>query len=212
VTEILKKLADDGNTVIASIHQPRASVFALFDEITLMSEGRVMYSGETSEMAAYFSKLDYRCPNQVSPAEFYVDLISIDYSTPDQEAESKDRVTKLGDAFYESQMSNGFSAHSREFYTESLPLTITSQPRGIKGLLNNMKSAVTKFALLYRRAWRNVSRDKGLNIARLCSSLFSALLFGAIYFQLGDSAATVPDRLGLLQVAAVNTAMGNIKY
>jgi ABC-type multidrug transport system ATPase subunit len=37
VVEILRDLANkDGYTVIASIHQPRASIFELFDEITLM--------------------------------------------------------------------------------------------------------------------------------------------------------------------------------
>ena len=50
-------------------------------------------------------------------------------------------------------------------------------------------------------------RVRALNIARLYSNVFSALLFGAIYFQMVDSAATVSDHLGLLQVAAVNAAI-----
>ena len=45
-------------------------------------------------------------------------------------------------------------------------------------------------------------RDKALNIARFASSMFSALLFGCIYYKLSNSASTVPDRFGLLQVAA----------
>ena len=53
-----------------------------------------------------------------------------------------------------------------------------------------------KFTILLRRAWRQITRDKALNTARLCSSLFSALLFGAIYFRMGTGASTVPDRLG----------------
>jgi len=42
------------------------------------------------------------------------------------------------------------------------------------------------------------------------SGLFSGLLFGAIYFKLGAGASTVADRLGLLQVAAVNCAMTSL--
>ena len=63
------------------------------------------------------------------------------------------------------------------------------------------------FKVLYVRAVRQITRDKALNIARFMSNLFSGLLFGTIYYQLSNSAVTVADRLGLLQVAAVNTAM-----
>ena len=101
--------------------------------------------------------------------------------------------------------------------TTMIKTTNTTQPLGhipvaavgriIQRLSTGLRKSARSFSVLFRRAWRQVSRDKALNIARFMSSFFSALLFGAIYYQLGDSAATVPDRLGLLQVAAVNTAM-----
>ena len=37
--EALKELTSDGHTVVASIHQPRSSVFALFDDLILLSGG-----------------------------------------------------------------------------------------------------------------------------------------------------------------------------
>lgn len=37
----LKELCSDGHTVLVSIHQPRSSVFAMFDDLILMAgEGR----------------------------------------------------------------------------------------------------------------------------------------------------------------------------
>jgi len=74
-------------------------------------------------------------------------------------------------------------------------------------LLRRLRTSLAQFKTLFVRSLRQVVRDKPLNIARLASSLFSALLFGAIYNKLGAGAGSVPDRLGLLQVAAVNTAM-----
>ena len=204
VAQILRSLASEGNTVVASIHQPRASVFAMFDELTLLSEGRVMYSGPTDKLLTYFAALGFPCPSQVSPAEYYVDLISVDYSSPQAEDESKARIAKLADAAYAKYLADG---HGKEDELSAPAKVIQSSKPRRGGFFGGLKAAATKFALLYRRAWRSVSRDKALNIARLASSLFSALLFGAIYFRLGDGASTVPDRLGLLQVAAVNTAM-----
>jgi len=38
----LGRLASSGRTVVASIHQPRSSIYALFDQLYLISEGRTM--------------------------------------------------------------------------------------------------------------------------------------------------------------------------
>jgi ABC-type multidrug transport system ATPase subunit len=39
VMQLLKDLTEKGTTVVTSIHQPRASIYSMFDEITLLSEG-----------------------------------------------------------------------------------------------------------------------------------------------------------------------------
>jgi ABC-type multidrug transport system ATPase subunit len=67
-----------------------------------------------------------------------------------------------------------------------------------------------QFALLLRRSWRQISRDKGAASARLASNLSSALMFGAIFWRMGRSQASVTDRLGLLQVCAINAAMSSL--
>jgi len=51
------------------------------------------------------------------------------------------------------------------------------------------------------------ARSKAANIARAASNIFSALVFGMIFFHLGNNQSSIQDRMGLLQVAAVNTAM-----
>lgn len=55
--ETLRQLAQDGHTVICSIHQPRGSVYAKFDDIVLLAEGSLIYAGPArDEVLAYFSK------------------------------------------------------------------------------------------------------------------------------------------------------------
>lgn len=53
-------------------------------------------------------------------------------------------------------------------------------------------------------------RDKATNKARLGVNLNSAIVFGLIFFRLKLVSATVQDRLGLLQVTAVNAAMASV--
>lgn len=53
----LKDLASKGHTVVCSIHQPRSSIFAMFDDLLLLSEGRTVYSGPAADVLDYFEKV-----------------------------------------------------------------------------------------------------------------------------------------------------------
>jgi ABC-type multidrug transport system ATPase subunit len=41
----LRALADSGHTVVCTIHQPRGSIFKMFDDLMLVSAGQLLYSG-----------------------------------------------------------------------------------------------------------------------------------------------------------------------
>lgn len=45
VVNALKNVARDGRTVISSVHQPSSEVFALFDDLCLLSGGEIVYFG-----------------------------------------------------------------------------------------------------------------------------------------------------------------------
>ena len=208
VVNLLRDMADrDGHTIITTIHQPRASVYELFDDITLLSEGRVVYSGAREELAGWFKSLGHTCPRSSTPAEYFLDLVSVDFSSRDAEKESRARLHKLADAWLERQRTSQSQSSSSSSGSSEKSAVV---PRRRLSPLRRVRRIVSQFGTLCLRSFRQVTRDKPLNIARFMSGLFSALLFGSIYTQLGSGAGTVPDRLGLLQVAAVNTAMTSL--
>ncbi len=45
------------SVVIMSIHQPRYSIFKLFDRLTLLSQGHMVYHGDASFALHHFSNL-----------------------------------------------------------------------------------------------------------------------------------------------------------
>ena len=63
VMQLLKDITMKGYTVISSIHQPRSSIYSMFDEITLLSEGNVIYTGDAQAMPDYFAALGTACIN-----------------------------------------------------------------------------------------------------------------------------------------------------
>ena len=78
VTETLRSLSRTGRTVILSIHQPRYDVFALLDDVILLSRGQLVWSGSSSDMMKHLNALGHACPPLVNPADFILDISSID--------------------------------------------------------------------------------------------------------------------------------------
>ncbi|KAL5553380.1 hypothetical protein UlMin_040781 [Ulmus minor] len=203
VMETLRQLAQDGHTVICSIHQPRSSVYSKFDDIVLLSEGALVYAGPArDEPLAFFSKLGYHCPDHVNPAEFLADLISVDYSSAASVYASQKRIDGLIESF--SQQSSTVLYASpiarREFSKSSMKLSKNS-------IVKRKGGWWRQFCLLLKRAWMQASRDGPTNKVRARMSIASAIIFGSVFWRMGRSQTSIQDRMGLLQVAAINTAM-----
>ena len=205
VMETLKQLVDDGHTVICSIHQPRSSVFAMFDDLMLLSGGNVVYSGPASQAISHFSSLGLHCPEHYNPAEYLADQISLDTSSAEAREKSQQRINRLIAEWNEKKSNDAHEA--------------SQPPSASNGVSNGSvapRDSVTQagwfrqFQLLFRRSWRQAIRDKATNLSRALVNFNSAIVFGFIYFRLKLTSATVQDRLGLLQVTAVNAAMASM--
>ena len=75
VVECLVTLVKTYNrTVVFTIHQPRSNIVALFDQLILLSQGHVVYSGPFGECQNYFDGIGYACPPGFNIADYLVDL------------------------------------------------------------------------------------------------------------------------------------------
>ncbi|KAK0143579.1 ATP-binding cassette sub-family G member 8 [Merluccius polli] len=97
----LFRLAQGNWLVLLSVHQPRSDIFQLLDLVVLLSSGSAVYCGTARDMVPYFTALGHPCPRYCNPSDFYVDLISIDRRSPDQEARCVERARTLAKQFLE---------------------------------------------------------------------------------------------------------------
>ncbi|KAJ9163274.1 hypothetical protein P3X46_022959 [Hevea brasiliensis] len=203
VMETLRQLAQDGHTVICSIHQPRGSVYSKFDDIVLLTEGALVYAGPAhDEPLAYFTKFGYRCSDHVNPAEFLADLISVDYSSAESVYSSRKRIDGLVESFSE-QLSTVL--YATPFASRESPKN--GKKLSKKTVVKRKETWWRQFWLLLKRAWMQASRDGPTNKVRARMSIASAIIFGSVFWRMGRSQTSIQDRMGLLQVAAINTAM-----
>lgn len=75
ILRLLRQLADSGQAIICTIHQPNSSVFRLFDRLLLLSEGRTIFFGPTVELEDYFADHGAQCPPDVNIAEFMLRVL-----------------------------------------------------------------------------------------------------------------------------------------
>lgn len=99
VMESLWTLTQSGRTVIASIHQPRSSIYSMFDLLLLLSEGSSMYYGPADKATQWFASTGFQCPQHFNPADFFLDVVSMDYRSPESETDSRQRIQLLGSVF-----------------------------------------------------------------------------------------------------------------
>lgn len=55
---------------VVTLLQPPPETFALFDDLILLSEGQVIYSGPVEQVVPYFESLGYRLPDRMDAADW----------------------------------------------------------------------------------------------------------------------------------------------
>ena len=207
VMTTLKHLArDKGRTVVASVHQPRSSIYALVDQLVLLSGGRLMYAGDGgSKCSAHFASLGAPVPEDFNPADHFLDAISVDFRSPELEAETRARIETL----YE-----GFRRRSVDASTTSA-LAATSETESELGRKERVASESARsqfwvpFKLLLFRTWREQTRDVATLTIKYAMNTFFCLLFGVVYLRMRRDQISIQDRTGILFFQAMNQAFGS---
>jgi ABC-type multidrug transport system ATPase subunit/ABC-type multidrug transport system permease subunit len=138
VISFVKDIAKKHNLiVIASIHQPSTSTFAMFDKLLLLSQGGTAYSGPVSEVQPYFDSCGFPIPLYMNPAEFIIDFVNTDFARDRSEVDQqlnmvhsswhKSRlasatVTELTDEMGRSHMDNNPEPDAKELSAGTLAI------------------------------------------------------------------------------------------
>jgi ABC-type multidrug transport system permease subunit len=79
VMSSIKTLAEQNRTIICTIHQPSPQTFELFNQLLLLSAGRVVYFGATKNVVDYFtaSPLEFVYQRGQNPADYVVNIASM---------------------------------------------------------------------------------------------------------------------------------------
>ncbi|CAH1245185.1 ABCG1 [Branchiostoma lanceolatum] len=200
VVASLKQLAAKGRTVVCTIHQPPSEVFAMFDQILLLAEGRVAYMGPSQNAVAFFHSAGYDCPKNFNPADFYIYTLAIQ---PGYEEECKAKVKDICDRY---QQSDHCTAINNQLHHADGHMGL--------GLLENRSGGSPykaswwqQFVALMWRCSVNAIRQPKIFTARLVQALVISLLVGLVYLQTAYDQKGIQDFNGVLFVMIIQNAM-----
>ncbi|XP_045920625.1 broad substrate specificity ATP-binding cassette transporter ABCG2-like isoform X1 [Micropterus dolomieu] len=217
---LLKRMANNGRTIILSIHQPRYSIYRLFDSLTLLVNGKQVYHGPAQKALEYFSDIGYTCEPHNNPADFFLDIINGDstavtYSNIDNEDMDLDSnsvsMSRRGieEKLVEEYRNCSYFKQTKaelERIIQGKPTATTATTRTITYNTGFM----TQFRWVLKRTFRNLMLNPQTSIAQVAVTLFLALVVGAIFFNVKEDQSGMQNRFGALFFIVVNQCFSSL--
>jgi energy-coupling factor transporter ATP-binding protein EcfA2/ABC-type multidrug transport system permease subunit len=194
IMDMLRGLAEEGRTVILTIHQARSDLFPHFGNLLLLARGgEPVFSGNAKDMLPHFAANGHTCPQDTNPADFALDLITVDLRHEEWETVTRRKVRSL----IESWNSESFA----RFRPPQEPREITL-PAELGSFQKRMATFSRAFPLVAKRAFTNFSRQPDLMMGRIMQNIGFALILSVYFAPLKHDYFSVQTRLGLVQEIA----------
>lgn len=186
IVDVLRGLANEGRTLVVTIHQPRSDLFVHFGNVLLLARGGFpIYAGPGGDMLTHFAAQGYQCPQHVNPADFALDLITVDLQHEAREAASRAKVRKLIES-WNSDMFRATQAGS------------IATPAELGSLAREPTSFMSAYSILIRRMARNMFRQPDIMIARIMQVVGMGLVLALYFAPLKKDYFAIQNRMGFL--------------
>uniref|UniRef100_A0AAX7TTG0 ABC transporter domain-containing protein n=1 Tax=Astatotilapia calliptera TaxID=8154 RepID=A0AAX7TTG0_ASTCA len=187
---LLKRMANNGRTIILSIHQPRYTIYRLFDSLTLLVNGHQVYHGPARSALEYFSGIGYTCEPHNNPADFFLDVINGDST-----------AVVLNSGKTEGVGEKAFSriVQGKKVVTTTPFRTITYTT-----------GFFTQFRWVLKRTFRNLILNPQTSIAQVAVTILLALVVGALFFNVQNDSSGIQNRTGALFFVVVNQCFSSL--
>ncbi|WOL05860.1 hypothetical protein Cni_G14591 [Canna indica] len=203
VTQTLRGLSRDGRTVIASIHQPSSEVFELFDRLYLLSGGKTVYFGQTSEACEFFAQAGFPCPPLRNPSDHFLRCINSDFDKVKATLKGslKTRLERSDDPLERITTSEAIRRlieyYGRSQYNYTAREKVDEISR-VKGTVLDSGGSQASFLMqaftLTKRSFVNMSRDFGYYWLRLLIYIVVTICIGTIYLNVGTGYTSILAR------------------
>lgn len=173
--QLLKNLAQEGRTIVCTIHTPSALLLEMFDHLYALADGHCIYQGSSNNLVPFLSDLGLKCPETFTPSDFLLEIANGDYG------KHNDRLTE--------KIQNGINSN-RDLIDQKPSLSITTAQSLFKAN-NKSPQFANEFYLLLIRNFMITKRDKSLSQIRFTIHFVIAAFIGCIFNGIGQDASNI---------------------
>ncbi|NP_001036237.1 broad substrate specificity ATP-binding cassette transporter ABCG2d [Danio rerio] len=199
---LLKRMAGQGRTIIMSIHQPRFSIYRLFDSLTLLANGKQVYHGPAQDALDYFSNIGYACEAHNNPADFFLDVINGSSVTKIQNnGDAECDVSAVSRQSVEDQLMEKYRSCSfARAVRAELDHIIQTKDSSSSSVAAECHSITYSSSfcqqlrwVLWRTFW-NLMLNPQTSVAQLAVTTLMAAIVGAIFYGVKDDQSGIQNR------------------
>jgi ATP-binding cassette subfamily G (WHITE) protein 2 (SNQ2) len=206
IVKFLKTLADRGQAILCTIHQPSSELFQQFDRLLLLKKGgRTCYFGDigynADTLIQYFEHYGARqCAPDENPAEYMLDVIGAGATAAKSNVDwenvwnaSEERVA------FERELA---ILHEKKHQTSATP--DVEQPEFAA-------SGWTQFTALYARGLKNYARNPTYLLSKFMLNFAAGLFIGFTFYKAGYSLQGLQNQLFAVFIPStlMSTALSN---
>ncbi|XP_075151469.1 ATP-binding cassette sub-family G member 4 [Haematobia irritans] len=198
VLELCKMLAQQGRTIICTIHQPTAKLFQIFDQVYVLAAGNCVYQGSTEKLVPFLQAVDLPCPMYHNPADYIIELACGEYG--------QDKVDILKSAAENGNSLTWFNNPDSILRGPEL-MRKYPVPKKIHKRSLEDTSYMNQLSVLMHRGYLKAKRDTTLTHLRIGVNVFVAIILGAVYANSGKEGSRVIDNYNLLFAILIHHSM-----
>ena len=150
----------------------------------------------------YFSGLGLQCPPLFHPGDYFLDIISLDNRSADQEVKSRKRIQFILESF--SAVDDAQSVESGQSQNVDSSKSLAAASGGVTS------GVWEQFEILSTRNVRQIVRDRSALGIRIFTACFFALFLSALYSDMGSEQKDIQNRNGILFFIAINQSFGGM--
>ncbi|KAL0831096.1 hypothetical protein ABMA28_001969 [Loxostege sticticalis] len=192
VVQLCRSLAHQGRTIVCTVHQPSASLFALFDHVYILAAGQCLYQGTTKNLVPYLEGAGVPCPIYHNPADYVIELACGEYGDDKiQILTSKAENGRSLDWFEEPEI-----IPSMEALRKMCPLSVLRDQDTGPSVEETPQS--NQRSVLIKRGFLKAKRDSTMTHLRILVNVLVGIMLGMLFIDAGNEGSRVIENYNLL--------------
>ncbi|CAH2076093.1 unnamed protein product, partial [Iphiclides podalirius] len=192
VVQLCRSLAHQGRTIVCTVHQPSASLFALFDQVYVLAAGSCLYQGTTRNLVPYLEQAGIPCPVYHNPADYVIELACGEYGD--------DKIgylaTKAENGKELAWFDDAETIPSMEALRKQYPLSVLKEQDAGPGEEETPQS--NQRSVLIKRGFLKAKRDATMTHLRLVVNVVVGIMLGSLFIKAGNEGSRVTENYNLL--------------